>query len=167
MGLLRRFFHMLADTRVMPGFEQHPKLGRLLATAQREARLMNHHAVDIEHVVLALVAARVFPAGPSLPEARDLVARLLPHSNTPPQETMLPRSVTVHRVLDVTRRLARERTSEAMTPLLLALALLEDGDPAVLKLLEKLHIDIARLREVAQSTTPAAVSPESDEENEG
>ena len=150
MGLLQKLYNLIADTRVMPGFEDHPRLGKLLSAAQREARLMNHHAIDIEHLVLALIAARLPEYGASLPEARDIVARHLPHSTDPVRSIRLPLSNNLRHVIDKAQNMRAARELPTVEPELVWLALLEQEEQPVHRLLEHCRIDEDRLREQMQ-----------------
>jgi len=151
MGLLRKLANLIADSRPMPGFENHPRVGKLLSTAQREARLLNHHAVDVEHVLLALIATRLPEHGASLPEARQIVAKHLPHSNDPVRSPRLPLSVALHHVIDLAHNMRAARSMEQLQPELIWLALLEQEQQPIHKLIADCRIDEARLREELQA----------------
>jgi ATP-dependent Clp protease ATP-binding subunit ClpA len=149
-GLLRRRGGTTQIGHMSPG-------GRaLVASAQQEARGLNHSYIGTEHLLLGVLVQRPLP-GMTLEQARLDAEALVGRGEGEPPEGQLPFTARSKKVLDLALRDAHPGEVE---PEHIALSILREGEGAGFELLRASAPDIhsarAALHEALEAPLPAS-----------
>ena len=134
----------------------------LLVLAQEEARVLQHHHIGSEHLLLALVRddpeQLLSSAGVTLADTRERVLDLVPGKDTPPGGH-IPFTASAKAVLEGALREAVEHRHQTIAPLHLLASLLRARKGEGFQVLEQV-VDVATLTTAVQARLPElAVEP--------
>ena|ERR1700712_4149052 len=128
---------------------------QVIAAAREEARELNHDYVGTEHLLLGLVhssAETLEALGVSPPEARARVAEIVGAGLERP-EGEIPLTPRTKKVLELSRREARELGQDHVTPEHLVLGLVREGDGVGGRILAELGVGLEAAREHRATVT--------------
>jgi len=136
-----------------PGGHLGPAARAVVASAQEQARALDHSYVGTEHLLLGVLAQRPLP-GLTLETARREAEALVGRGEEAPPEGQLPFTARAKKVLDLALREAHPAEIE---PEHIALGILGEGEGVGFKLLSASAPDIrAALRESLEGGASAA-----------
>jgi len=122
------------------------KARRVIFFARYEASEFGSPAIDTEHLLLGILRESrgiLF----RLHEVRDQIRAQVPRHEKIPINVDLPFSVASKAALGRVAQKAKERAQNAITPELILLALLEDGECLATRILQQTGVNISALRD--------------------
>jgi ATP-dependent Clp protease ATP-binding subunit ClpC len=126
---------------------------RVVVLAQEEARILNHNYIGTEHILLGLVhegegvAANALESlGISLETVRGEVEETIGHGQSAPTGH-IPFTPRAKKVLELALREAMQLGHKHIGPEHLLLGLVREGEGVAARVLQKLGLDLKRVRE--------------------